>query len=103
MNTDFLMWWGILAFVAIILIALFLRYFPILLWISTRAGGKDFPNAFLDEDTYVPPHVIAKAMVEAHKAGIPLTRDELEAHYLAGGHVGRWYTLLSRQIKLILT
>ena len=26
-------------------------------------------------------------MVEAHKAGLQLTRDELEAHYLAGGHV----------------
>ena len=36
----------------------------------------------------VPPYVIARAMIEAHKAGLKtLTRDELEAHYLAGGHV----------------
>ena len=36
----------------------------------------------------VPPYVITRAMIEAHKAGLKtLTRDELEAHYLAGGHV----------------
>ena len=36
----------------------------------------------------VPPYIITRAMIEAHKAGIKtLTRDELEAHYLAGGHV----------------
>lgn len=33
-------------------------------------------------------YIITRAMIEAHKAGIKtLTRDELEAHYLAGGHV----------------
>jgi len=38
----------------------------------------------------VPPSTIARAMIEAHKAGLKnLTRDELEAHYLAGGHVER--------------
>lgn len=35
----------------------------------------------------VPPNVIVRAMIEAHKAGIHLTRNDLEAHYLAGGHV----------------
>ena len=36
----------------------------------------------------VPPHVIVPAMIEAHKAGLnTITRDELEAHYMAGGHV----------------
>ena len=38
----------------------------------------------------MPPGVITRAMIEAHKAGLKtLTRDELEAHYLAGGHVER--------------
>lgn len=32
--------------------------------------------------------VIVPAMIEAHKAGLStITRDELEAHYMAGGHV----------------
>lgn len=38
----------------------------------------------------VPPQVIVRAMIEAHKAGLStITRDELEAHFLAGGHVER--------------
>lgn len=41
---DYIIVWGVLALLAIILIALFLRYFPILLWISARAfGGKNIP------------------------------------------------------------
>ena len=36
----------------------------------------------------MPCKVIVQALIEAHKAGIKnLSRDELEAHYLAGGHV----------------
>ena len=38
----------------------------------------------------VPPSIIVNALIEAHKAGLSnITRDELEAHYLAGGHVVR--------------
>ncbi len=36
----------------------------------------------------VPPSVIVNAMIASKKAGIDLKRDDLEAHYLAGGHVG---------------
>ena len=36
----------------------------------------------------VPPYIIVPGLIEAHKAGLSnITRDELEAHYLAGGHV----------------
>jgi len=35
----------------------------------------------------VPPAIIVKAMINSTKAGLSLTRDELEAHYLAGGNV----------------
>jgi uncharacterized protein YqfA (UPF0365 family) len=38
----------------------------------------------------VPPHGIVQAMIEAHKAGLSdISRDALEAHYLAGGHVAK--------------
>ena len=38
----------------------------------------------------MPPHAIVQAMIEAHKAGLnDITRDGLEAHYLAGGHVAK--------------
>ena len=74
---------------AIIVLTIFFRYFPILLWISAIASGVRISlwQLFLMRIRNVPPSVIAKAMVEAHKAGIKLSRDELEAHYLAGGHV----------------
>jgi len=35
----------------------------------------------------VPPSVIVNAMITSKKAGLLLLRDDLEAHYLAGGHV----------------
>jgi uncharacterized protein YqfA (UPF0365 family) len=35
----------------------------------------------------VPPGIIVKALVTATKAGLQLKRDDLEAHYLAGGRV----------------
>lgn len=35
----------------------------------------------------VPPKVIVNCLITATKAGINLTRDQLEAHYLAGGRV----------------
>ncbi len=36
----------------------------------------------------VPPAVIVNNLIAATKAGITISRNELEAHYLAGGHVG---------------
>ncbi len=36
----------------------------------------------------VPPHSIVRCMIESHKAGLKeVKRDDLEAHYLAGGHI----------------
>ena len=65
---------------------------PFLLWISARVSGVRISliQLFLMRIRKVPPQVIVRAMIEAHKAGLKtITRDELEAHYLAGGHVER--------------
>ena len=35
----------------------------------------------------VPPRVIVNSLITSTKAGLHLQRDDLEAHYLAGGHV----------------
>lgn len=35
----------------------------------------------------VPPSIIVNAMINAKKAGIEISSDKMEAHYLAGGHV----------------
>ncbi len=77
---------------AFIFVMIFFYYVPFLLWISAKASGVSISliQLFLMRIRKVPPSVIVSAMVEAHKAGLrQLTRDELEAHYLAGGHVER--------------
>ena len=88
---------------AVLLLAIFFYYVPFLLWISAKVSGVNISliQLFLMRIRKVPPYIITRAMIEAHKAGIktltrdelfPYTtlfrsRDELEAHYLAGGHV----------------
>ena len=72
---------------AVLLLAIFFYYVPFLLWISAKVSGVNISliQLFLMRIRNVPPYVIARAMIEAHKAGLKsLTRDELEAHYLAG-------------------
>ena len=78
--------------VAFVLLCIFFYYVPFLLWISAKVSGVSISliQLFLMRIRKVPPGVITRAMIEAHKAGLKtLTRDELEAHYLAGGHVER--------------
>ena len=80
----------ILLGVIIVLIFLFLHFVPVLLWISAKVSGVHISllQLVLMRIRNVPPQIIVRAMIEAHKAGLNnITRDELEAHYLAGGHV----------------
>lgn len=63
---------------------------PFFLWLSAKVSGVriSLVQLFLMRIRNVPPYVIVPAMIEAHKAGLStITRDELEAHYMAGGHV----------------
>ena len=90
METNFIFY--LLVFGVVILFFIFWYYVPFLLWISAKVSGVNISllQLFLMRIRKVPPSVIARAMIEAHKAGLKmLTRDELEAHYLAGGHVER--------------
>ena len=76
----------------IAILAVFFYFVPFLLWISARVSGVRISliQLFLMRIRKVPPQVIVRAMIEAHKAGLKtITRVELEAHYLAGGHVER--------------
>ena len=74
----------------IILLVLFFHYVPFFLWLSAKVSGVNISlvQLFLMRIRNVPPYIIVPGMIEAHKAGLKnITRDELEAHYLAGGHV----------------
>ena len=76
----------------IVFLFIFFHYVPFFLWLSAKVSGVDISlvQLFLMRIRNVPPHIIVPAMIEAHKAGLSnITRDELEAHYMAGGHVER--------------
>ncbi|MPN53178.1 hypothetical protein SDC9_200842 [bioreactor metagenome] len=77
-----------------ILILLFFYYVPFLLWVSAKVSGVNISliQLFLMRIRKVPPHIIVACMIEAHKADLhEVTRDGLEAHYLAGDILKEWY------------
>ncbi|MGL4292833.1 MAG: flotillin-like protein FloA [Bacteroidales bacterium] len=78
--------------ITLVLLFLFFHFVPVLLWISAKVSGVHISllQLGLMRIRHVPPQIIVRAMIEAHKAGLNnITRDELEAHYLAGGHIER--------------
>ena len=82
----------------IIFLIIFFHYVPFFLWLSAKVSGVHISliQLFLMRIRNVPPYIIVPGMIEAHKAGLKnITRDELEAHYLAGGHVEK-DTILAR-------
>ena len=93
MNLAIVMSFGValaIAAAAIILLILFFYYVPFFLWLSARVSGVNISlvQLFLMRIRKIPPTIIGNALIEGHKAGLKdLRRDELEAHYLAGGHV----------------
>lgn len=67
-----------------------LYFIPVGLWFSALISGVRISllQLILMRWRKVPPSVIVRAMIVAHKAGLlQINRDELEAHFLAGGHV----------------
>lgn len=78
--------------VLVVLLLLFFYYVPFILWISAKVSGVNISllQLFLMRIRKVPPHTIVQCLIEAHKADLhEVTRDGLEAHYLAGGHIER--------------
>ena len=78
--------------VLVIFILLFFYYVPFMLWINAKVSGVNISliQLFLMRIRKVPPAKIVNCMIEAHKADIKeVTRNGLEAHYLAGGHIER--------------
>ena len=74
----------------IIFLSLFTYFVPIGLWISAYFAGvkvgifKDLVGMRLRK---VPPQAIVRPMISAEKAGLDVSLDRMEAHYLAGGNV----------------
>ena len=82
---------GAIVVLLILVIAFFafLYYFPIGLWIRTIAAGVPLGIIALVRMRLIgiPPGVIVTNYVRARKAGLNLTVDQMQSHYLAGGNV----------------
>lgn len=82
---------GLLLIGLIVLFLIFFLYFvPVGLWVTAYFTGvrlklvRDLVGMRLRK---VPPAIIVKPLITAHKAGISVDTPMLEAHYLAGGNV----------------
>ncbi|AGX05567.1 MULTISPECIES: flotillin-like protein FloA [Bacillaceae] len=76
---------------AVILLAVLFTFVPVALWISALAAGvrvSIFTLIGMRLRRVIPNRVI-NPLIKAHKAGLDVTTNQLESHYLAGGNVDR--------------
>lgn len=87
MNYSF----GFLFVAIIVIVAVFLHFVPLGLWISALAAGVNVGIFTLVGMRLrrVAPAQIVLPLVKANKAGLRVNVNQLEAHYLAGGDVNR--------------
>ncbi|HUS88288.1 MAG TPA: flotillin-like protein FloA [Desulfosporosinus sp.] len=81
----------LIVFLAFVLLSVLLSFIPVGLWISALAAGVNVGifNLVGMRLRRVVPSKIVNPLIKAHKAGLAITTDQLEAHYLAGGNVDR--------------
>jgi len=91
METGTLIGIIIIAVVILIVVSVFLRFVPLALWITAYFSGVKVGIGTLVGMRFrrVNPHEIIRPLIKATKAGLKLTTNELEAHYLAGGDVNQ--------------
>lgn len=82
---------GVLAVLIIIVLAVILSFVPVMLWISAIASGVKVSIITLIAMRLrrVVPSRIVNPQIKATKAGLGLSINQLESHYLAGGNVDR--------------
>ena len=82
----------VIAIASFVALTVFFHFVPFFLWMSARVSGVRISllQLALMRLRNVPPNIIVPSLIEAHKAGLNnITRDNLEAHYMTGGHVQR--------------
>ncbi|MGV3705331.1 MAG: flotillin-like protein FloA [Arcticibacter sp.] len=74
---------------AIIALFFFLYLLPVNLWFTAQLSGVRISllNLFLMRLRKVPPSLVTNAMITSTKAGLNITSNDIETHYLAGGNV----------------
>lgn len=79
----------ITGFLVFLLLVVFVYFIPLRLWIAALTAGVSV-NLFSLVGMRlrrVPPSVVVNPLIMATKAGLKITSNQLEAHYLAGGNV----------------
>jgi uncharacterized protein YqfA (UPF0365 family) len=73
----------------VFLLFIFLYFVPVNLWITAVFSGVKISilDLVLMRIRKVPPSVVVNALITSTKAGLNVTSNEVETHYLAGGHV----------------
>jgi len=66
-----------------------LYYIPVGIWLTAMVSGVSISliQLFLMRFRKIPPAVIVRALIEAHKGGVSVDYIQLQVHYLAGGNV----------------
>ncbi len=79
----------VLIFGLLILFFIFLYFVPVNLWITALFSGVKVSllNLILMRIRKVPPRVVVDSLITATKAGLQISSNDLETHYLAGGNV----------------
>jgi uncharacterized protein YqfA (UPF0365 family) len=80
-----------LVIIGFIVLGIFFTFVPIALWISALAAGVKisiFTLIGMRLRRVIPSRVV-NPLIKAHKAGLGITTNQLESHYLAGGNVDR--------------
>jgi uncharacterized protein YqfA (UPF0365 family) len=74
---------------SVIVFFLFLYFVPVNLWITAVFSGVKISilDLILMRLRKVPPAVIVNALINSTKAGLTVTSNDIETHYLAGGSV----------------
>ncbi|ANU12888.1 DUF1432 domain-containing protein [Planococcus halocryophilus Or1] len=75
----------------IVILAIFFTFVPITLWISALAAGvriSIFTLIGMRLRRVIPSRIV-NPLIKASKAGLTVTINQLESHYLAGGNVDR--------------
>ena len=97
---------GLLILMALALVAVFLHFVPLGLWISALAADVHVGIFTLIgmRMRRVPPAKIVMPLIKANKAGLDVNVNQLEAHYLAGGNVDKVVDALiaSQRAQIVL-
>lgn len=77
--------------IGVVILSVFFTFVPVMLWISALAAGvriSIFTLVGMRLRRVIPSRVV-NPLIKAHKAGLEVSTNQLESHYLAGGNVDR--------------